>query len=215
MATAYTQKLDTIQQRAAAQLAPLSFSEARSELQSPHYRWRDASHQLSIGPVRKIGPPTPLSTDLYGYFTINFGIYVAEAMPEFSPRTKYVTEPDCMIRARIGHVLGTEDLWWSLAGEEAAIADEVVPLILGPGLAFLDRFQSRDRIIKEWVTYADRSNLSYRARVDVALILANQGELEHSARILEEHLRLSSPHPSHVQYVLDLGKKLGLRALSV
>jgi hypothetical protein len=148
-------------------------------------------------------------------FTVNLGVFireVAESLFNWKPK-KAVLEMECCLRTRIGVFSNhpDHDLWWSLEHPRDALADEVMALLNLGGLPWLDRFQSRSAIVDGWVRFNDHEvDLSPRSRVDVAVILARQGRTQEAGRLLREHLETQKYHPSHVPYVHDLAKKLGI-----
>jgi hypothetical protein len=132
-----------------------------------------------------------------------------------APKGRIVSEADCMIRARLGMLIDAEasDLWWPLDRAAGSLAAMLRPAILGPGLALLGRFATRDAIISDWAALADAKASTPRIRLDVGIILARAGRKDEAARLFREHLQRGEHHPSHRAYVEALAAKLQLGTL--
>lgn len=151
----------------------------------------------------------------HGAFGIECGVYLPEvhdlefrSMP--SPDT-----PDCAIRVRVDELAGVTDLGWHLSRDAAELASDVMARVETLAVPFLDAFDSRDKIIGEWVSFADRFLPSEgRARIVVAIVLARLLRMVEATTLLAEHLALQRHDVGHVRYVHDLAAKLGLPPLS-
>jgi hypothetical protein len=160
--------------------------------------------------------PSLMKRNLYGFFTVNLGIHVLEVRDTIiAPKGPFVSEADCMIRARLGMLIDAEgsDLWWPLDRNATELAGTLRPAILGPGLALLDRFATRDAIISGWAALVDAKAKAPRIRLDVGIILAHAGRTHEAATLFREHLQLDAHHPSHRAYVESLAAKLQLGPL--
>jgi len=115
---------------------------------------------LQAGPF-EIGSPPPhevahLRPNFYGKFTVNLGVFVPEILertsPGFTPKG-VVTDAHCSIRTRLSHITSHQDFWWSLAEPIESLVEEIGSLLIDVGVPFLNRFASRDAIVRDWVTF--------------------------------------------------------------
>lgn len=150
--------------------------------------------QAGMFPVSASSPS--IVPPLYGRFTVNLGIAVAELyeLQMGKPFKPSVQEHECAIRARLGHVAGElDDLWWDLTGEPEAVAHEVIGLLVDHGLPLLERFGTRAGILDGWVTYNESErNLNHVPRYTVALLRLARGEREQARALLQEQYRRAS-----------------------
>lgn len=89
-----------------------------------------------------------LAGNLYGRFTVNLGVYVAEmVLPGSDHRGGWVNHYDCQLRKRIGELLALrKDVWWSLDDFETA-ASTALDALQEAGIPWLDGLVSRDAIL--------------------------------------------------------------------
>ena len=180
---------------------------------------------LQAGPF-EIGPPLPpeaahLRPNLYGKFTINLAVFVPEmyekSNPGLVPRG-VITDAHCSIRTRLGHITSHQDIWWALDDFPDNLVDEIGSLLIDVGIPFLERFGSRDAIIRDWVRFNDDElRLTQIARLDTAMIFLRRGELDRAKALFEDHMaeyRKDPRNPTHGPYVRELAVKLGLGELS-
>lgn len=176
---------------------------------------------LQAGPF-ELGPPLPpeaahLRPNLYGKFTVNLAVFVPEmyerSNPGFAPRG-VITDAHCSIRTRLSHITSHQDIWWALNDDPEMLVDEIGSLLLDVGIPFLDRFGSRDAIVRDWVRFNDDElSLTLIARLDTAMILLRRGQVDSAKTLFEEHLaeyRKNPRNPTHGPYVRELAVKLGL-----
>jgi hypothetical protein len=79
------------------------------------------------------------------------------------------------------------------------------------GMAFLERFATRQAIISGWVQFNDTEmHLANIARLDVGIMLAATGSKESASEFFREHLAQPSENIHHHSYVRKLAEKLGL-----
>lgn len=163
---------------------------------------------LQAGPY-ELGPPLPppvaaLRPDLYGKFTINLGVFVDEVFartnPDHPPRGA-ISDAHCGIRTRLSHITSGEDVWWPLP-TAAELSGRLNEQILNVGLSFLDRFASRDQIVRDWISFNETELLLTRvARLDVAMILLTRGDREGARKLFQDHLTYAEGPANHLGYV--------------
>ncbi|MFN2547489.1 MAG: DUF4304 domain-containing protein [Myxococcales bacterium] len=153
-----------------------------------------------------------LRENLYGWFTINLGVYVPEvAKSHGGGEVKdFVREYHCCIRDRLGH-LGPEktELWWRNDAAAEVLPDLLVR-IDRDGLPFLARFGSRDAILRE--LDEDRSKLgggTAPPRIVKAIILVQRGDRDAARDLLAKQAQ-ETLNPGHPAYVRSLAAKLGI-----
>ena len=151
---------------------------------------------------------------LHGKFTVNIGIYVPEVYAEFFQWSKkgppsLVREADCCINKRLG-ILGhkRQDIWWELKDLED-ITDEIRQRIERDALPFLERFETRDRVL---AVLADAENkfVLEGMRCEIrAIILAARGQVADATQILATYFQqtMEVEKKKHIQ---DLALRLGL-----
>jgi hypothetical protein len=154
-----------------------------------------------------------LRENLYGRFTLNLGIFVAEVAERHSgglPKS-YTHDYNCCIRARLSELSGSDrDIWWEVS-PGVAVTSEVERLLESFGFPFLDRFDSRDRILRELETTPDERlySASSPSRIIAAVILAARGDADAARRLLSEQCAATG-HAGHKEYVRGLAARLGL-----
>jgi len=182
---------------------------------------------IQAGPF-EIGPPLPPSVshmrpNYYGKFTINLGVFVPEIHERTNPPVglgRVISDAHCDIRTRLGKISEGGDIWWSVLDSSEEEIEDIIALLIHVGVAFLDRFRTRDLIVSDWIAFNDgEESLSNVARLDVAMVMLARGERDQAKRLFNDHLRRcaaedSKPHlKHHAVYVRELADKLGLGAL--
>jgi hypothetical protein len=154
--------------------------------------------------------------NLYGKFTVNLGVFVREVHDHMSkvPAPKFVSEPDCEIRRRIGGLMpGARECWWSLDHDASALAEDVAAPLEHAGLPFLDRFASREAILQAWYRDGDAIGFPPRGQLSVALIHYYRGERDLAARLVREYLD-TEIQPTHAAFVRTIAAELKLPGVS-
>lgn len=190
-------------------------------------RGRTFNRRTSDGLVQVLrlwmGPFDPPGTEevpglresLYGRFMVELGVYVPEVDAFYNGGTPaFVQDYHCCIRSRLARRGKTEkERWWPLTGEEFVV-NEVRERIRKDGLRFLERFRSRDSILREWPKHGVGMEEAARpSRIVAAFIRAGRGEKAIARRLLEEQAR--SEIPGHAEHVQELATHLGLGELGV
>ena len=152
-----------------------------------------------------------LRENLHGLFTVNLGVYIPEVaeLHGGGPAKAWVQDYNCAIRSRLGPASGSnQDLWWHARNEADVIAD-VQSMLLTYGLLFLERFDSRDKVLSELAGHG--KNLEYCSvpRIISAIILTERGQLA-TARELMSAQTGETLNRNHPAYVRELALKMGL-----
>lgn len=155
-----------------------------------------------------------LRENLHGLFTVNLGVYVPEvARLHGSGEAKsWIQDYHCCIRARLGEATGEDtDLWWP-ARFEQAVVDDVQKRLESGGLAFLDRYATRDKILAEWTHEPDNAGTGSPPRIVMAIILTQRRQTDRARRLLARQAQ-DNHNPRHPDYVRGLAEELGLGKL--
>ena len=215
-------RLDEIQCGIGKALEPLGFKRKGRTFR------RETDHEVlqiiafQAGPF-ELGPPLPpqvshLRPDLYGKFTINLGVFVPEIHERTNPPVsmkRVISDAHCSIRTRLPHIGEGEEIWWSILDCADRDIDDITALLMHVGVPFLNRFKTRDLIVRDWISENGRIG-----RLDVAMILLRRGERLGAKRLFADHLRKSEAEGSepyrqnHRRYVHELATRLGLGELS-
>jgi hypothetical protein len=152
-----------------------------------------------------------LRENLYGKFTVNLGIFVPEvAQHHGGGRPKsFVQEYHCCIRTRLA-VIGPKrrDVWWDISGDPA-LADELVDRLAQDAFPFFRMFDTRDKILAEWLT-VPRSPFAFSpTRIVCAIILTSRGQFDQARALLAAQAK-EITSPGHPAYVRGLAERLGL-----
>jgi hypothetical protein len=153
-----------------------------------------------------------LTENLYGKFMVMLGVFVPEVVKFHagSAELAFIQEYHCCVRRRLGHLgAGPQQHWWELRGADAA---EIETRLERDGLAFLERFNTRDKILEKRNEERDPLFLGAPPRIVAAFILAERGQHEEARTLLSTQAR-GTEHPRHSEYVRELAHKLGLGEL--
>ena len=154
-----------------------------------------------------------LRENLHGLFAINLGVYIPEVARFHGSEAKtWVQEYHCCVRVRLGELIGEgKEIWWHARADKRVISD-VHGGLEGVGLAFLDRFSTRDRVLAEWNGKSKNMGASSPPRIVSAIIFAQRGERSRARELLSLQA-LETLNPGHPQYVRSLAERLGLEGL--
>lgn len=156
-----------------------------------------------------------LKMNYHGLFTVNLGVYVPEvARIQCGSETRsWVQDSRCCIRLDLLEASGvTTGSWWR-AEYDDAIVDDVTTCLHQYGLPFLDRFSSRDKILREWDGKSENLPEGSTPRVVLAIILAERGKMDAARDLLTKQV-LETLNPGHPAYVRQLARDLGLGDLA-
>jgi hypothetical protein len=155
-----------------------------------------------------------LRENLYGRFAVNLGVYVPEVARHHGggEAKSVIHDYNCCIRTRLGRTMGKE-CWWEVSVSKPLIT-ELLERLQNEAFPLFQRFGHRDRIINEFRTATDNTELMAVPRIVCAIILLNRGEREEARRLLEAQARDHTRNPSHPPYVVGLAKRLGIEITS-
>jgi hypothetical protein len=154
-----------------------------------------------------------LRENLRGWFTVNLGVYVPEVGLHSGESGRFVQDYHCCVRQRLGAVAPEpKDVWWRIAADHATVAD-LCQRLADDGMPFLERFGSRERILREWSEAAKNVGAGQPPRIVMAIILAGRGQAHEARRLLRQQAE-ETPSPGHAAYVRELAMKLGLGPLA-
>jgi hypothetical protein len=213
----YVLRLDEVQAGINALLKPLGFRKRGRTFNRTTEEDLVQVVALQAGPF-EIGAGTYGQPSYYGKFSANLGIHIKEVYdrmnPGHTPRT--ISDAHCTVRSRLSWLDSGEDHWWSLEESADELIDEVGGLLLAVGVPFLDRFDTRDKVIESFDP-ADRGHKNYwmPARPDIAMILLKRGDREGAKALLIEQVKARPDHAPHQAYVRELADRLGLGPLGV
>ena len=162
-------------------------------------------------------PIPPVRLDLYGMFTVNFGIAIREAW-DLSRRggqrfPDFVNDYDCEIRERLGQIIGKQgDTWWPLSEDAHALAREVGTAIFDHGIEWLDRRGTRSSILELYDAGGLRA-LPLPTALPIVMILRHRGAMEQAAVMLRAYYEPVT-HPGHRERVFEIAELLGITGLS-
>ena len=152
-----------------------------------------------------------LRENLHGLFTVNLGIYIPEVAELHGGGTAktWVQDYNCAIRSRLGPSSGSSrDLWWHARNDTHVIAD-VQSTLVAYGLRFLDRFESRDKVLSDLAGHAENLKYCSVPRIVSAIILTKRGQKAEATELMTAQTgeTLNRNHPA---YVRELALKMGL-----
>jgi hypothetical protein len=117
---------------------------------------------------------------------------------------------DCNIRRRFSNLVrGENGDWWPLTDDPSFI-QFFLSEFEKYTLAYLNKFSSREKILKEFANPKEPHLDGSPPRIVSAMILLGQGKKVEAAQLLFEQAALADDHPGHREYVLDLAKRHGL-----
>jgi hypothetical protein len=156
-----------------------------------------------------------LTMNYHGLFTVNLGVYVPEVakIQCGSEARSWVQDSRCCIRLGLLEASGVTTRSWWRAEYDDTIIDDVVACLHQYGLPFLDRFSSRDKILREWNGKSENLPEGCTPRIVLAIILAERGKIDAARELLAKQV-LETLHPGHPAYVRQLAMDLGLGDLA-
>jgi hypothetical protein len=91
----------------------------------------------------------------------------------------------------------------------AAVAD-IEPLLLSYGLLFLDRFSTRDYILRELDGHGENLEYCDVPRIVSAIILNNRGQADDARVLMAAQTQENRYNRNHPAYVRELAERMGL-----
>lgn len=118
--------------------------------------------------------------------TINAGVFhsgvYAKCWGDWLP--EFIEEPSCIVRTRIGQLIGEKDLWWKL--DEVDVADAVAEKVSSHVLPFLGQMHSIDAM-EQFLTSAQVVKQKYPPPIIYLAILKHeQGNSNEACALLGE-----------------------------
>ncbi|MDP3393074.1 DUF4304 domain-containing protein [Sediminibacterium sp.] len=144
-------------------------------------------------------------------FTINTGIFVPEywlAFYNYSDKglPYYPTEPECLIRKRIGDLRNQHDTWYDIKErtDEQLLIDEMKKNLTSFILPYFDRLNSTEKMLQE----LDKADMMMTPLGKLIIY----GELKQFDKAKREYERLlnKKTNPHFLMTVKEYGQKYGL-----
>ncbi|MFM2225262.1 MAG: hypothetical protein RJA07_1464 [Bacteroidota bacterium] len=144
----------------------------------------------------------------YGKFTVNLGVMVKEIyeLDSYNKPKDIYQDYDCQIRTRLTHLTIKQDLWWSISDDNEKTAIEVIEGLNSHGLQWLETFENRDKICRNWGVI---EGSSVRAKLDVALIIL-QSDKQKGRKLIQDYYNNIESN-GHKEYVKELADRLGVK----
>jgi hypothetical protein len=147
----------------------------------------------------------PIRYSMWGSFTVNLGVFVAEVLEAYlDRRPSFVREYDCHpFSWRLGHLLDEpSDLWWDLREDLQSTSAEVNQLIRERALPLFAQFETRDQILEMWRTTGKEGRRGFT--LAIVVILTARGEQAAAQGILDEYVReIPQDRSAHRVWVLE------------
>lgn len=144
----------------------------------------------------------------YGGFRLDFGVWVPEITRSHTPRSTWINEYDCHLRATIGWLITGEhvDFWWQLDNPDAsALAQDALTT---HGLPWLDDFPDQAAILTKFLATPTATGLSPAGALDLAQMCHVRGDHDQARQLLEAYA--AQPHiRSHISYLQEYLPKIG------
>lgn len=149
----------------------------------------------------------------YGKFTINLGVMVTDIyeLESYNKPKDIYQDYDCQIRTRLTHLTIKQDFWWPISNNTEEITKEIIQGLKSNGIQWLDTFESREKIIKNWGNMADSN--SPRAKLDVALIVLRI-DSEKGKYLMQEYFDKIDIRNGHKEYVKSLADRLDVELIN-
>jgi hypothetical protein len=138
----------------------------------------------------------------YGGFRLDFGVWVPAMDRSRLPRSEWVNEYNCNLRAPIGRLIDPSswaDFWWDLQREDAA--QIAMAGLIDYGLPWLDRFISAEDILEAFEAEGSIAiGMTPAGALDIADLYASRGRSGDSRRTLEDYVAASKSR-NHAEYL--------------
>lgn len=167
-------------------------------------------------PLETIGQIINIQKSAFGNkseisFTINTGIFVPEywsAFYDYSDKglPEYPTEPECLIRKRIGALRNQQDTWYYIKErtDEIELINEMIKNLTAFILPYFERLNSTEKMLQE----LDKEDMMV---VPLGKLIV-YGELKQFDKAKREYQSLMNKktNPDFVMTVKEYGQKYGL-----
>lgn len=139
--------------------------------------------------------------------TINAGVLNLKVNEQygFAKESKFIVEPDCTVRSRIGYLIGDRDIWWSLT--EPKLSEIFKDSILKVVLPFLDSMHS-DVAMERFLTETEVDKRHYPPPIIYLALLRSELGKKAEACALLTNLRTTASPPWQ-KTIDELIEKLG------
>jgi hypothetical protein len=152
-----------------------------------------------------------LRENRYGKFTVNLGVFVPEVAEHYGSGAakSFIQEYHCCVRTRLA-LLGPDhrDIWWEIRPDQA-LAQDLLERLARDAIPFFGKFETRDAILREWLSVPKSPFAITPPRIVCAIILTERGRNEDARALLTAQAR-ETLNPGHPAYVRRLADKLGL-----
>jgi len=137
------------------------------------------------------------------------GVIVKELynVDDIGKEKTFYQDYDCQIRTRLSQLIWENDYWWDITSDNKNTSEQIIKGLNEKGIAWLDTFETREKICANWGNTKDSSN---RANLDVALIIF-QTNKQKGGKLIEEYYNNIESHKGHKEYVKELANGLGLK----
>ena len=210
----YVSALDFVQRSLTSYLRPLGFRKKGRSFNRPvgdglvHV----VSLQMGEYPIGEYVIPG-LRESYYGRFTVNLGVFVpgVHSIELNRGPPDFLREYHCDIRARLGVLAHSEDVWWDLDHAIPETSAEIIRLMDAFGIPFLEQFETSsgvlDRIDSEGQLPFCNAG---RSALVGALLSAYHGQTERAASYFEKAARLGRTHKGFAEHVNKLRRLTGI-----
>lgn len=160
------------------------------------------------------------STSFEIKFTINIGIFEPKFWLDYYDFKKtgvvpdFPTEPDCLIRKRIGQLQKTNDIWYEINEntDENALIFKMVENLKNEILPFLERLNTIEKIFQSF----ENEEVSAEMPLGELIFYAKHGDLEKAQKkyqnLYEKTIQKDEKHP-FLGTLKSYAKKYGLKIL--
>jgi hypothetical protein len=210
----YVAALDVVQRSLASYLRPLGFRKKGRSFNRPvgdglvHV----VSLQMGEYPIGDYVLPG-LRESYYGRFTINLGVFLpgVGSIEQNRAAPDFLREYHCDIRARLGVLARSEDVWWDLDHAIPETAAEVVHLMDAFGIPFLEQFETPAAVLDRIDSDGELPFCNAgRSALVGALLSARLGQTERAARYFERAARLAATHERFAKHVAAMRRLTGV-----
>jgi hypothetical protein len=152
-------KSQSIVDHVTALLQPLGFQHRKAT-------W---NRRVGVAAVQVLNIQTDKSSERV---TVNLGLTDLEVTGIVwgKPMSRFVAEPSCIVRSRLGELVDRRDKWWEISAPTASA--EISALILEVGLPFLERHASRESM-RRWLLDTSVSRRGYPAPILSLAVIEN------------------------------------------
>lgn len=163
----------------------------------------------------------PIKVNLYGKFTINLGIFVAEIHERFTGQhaPNFVAEYYCEVRKRLPELMPEHELpvtdkgvgWWSLEEPSDGTAHEIHHLVPKYAVPFFESLRTRDAVIRWWLEEQDQSGFPPRAPLSIAVIEFERGRKDRAETLIRDYVAAGLKNPGHREFVEKIAESMGVK----